>query len=55
MRHIHLRDPDVPKVSLCFDQRLQKWQLTDDPKQVTCGRCRRMMERRLRYEGKNKQ
>jgi len=55
MRHIHLRDPEIRKVSLCFDQRLQDWQLTDDPKQVTCKRCRRMMERRAKYEAKEKQ
>lgn len=52
MRKIHLRDPDIPKVSLCFDQRLQDWQLTDDPARVTCKRCRRMMERRAKYEAK---
>lgn len=52
-RHMHLRDPGIRKVSLCFDQRLQDWQLTDDPKQVTCKRCRRMMERRAKYEAES--
>lgn len=55
MRKIHLRDPQIPKASLCFDVRLQDWQLTDDPKQVTCGRCRRIMEHRKKWEGKTKQ
>jgi len=55
MRHIHLRDPKLPQVSLCFDQRLQDWQLTDDPARVNCGRCRRMMERQAKYKAKNKQ
>jgi hypothetical protein len=52
MRHIHLRDPEIPNASLCFDVRLQDWQLTDDPKRVTCKRCRRMMERREKFETK---
>ena len=54
MRNIHLIDPGigVRKVSLCFDQRLQNWQLTDDPTKVTCKRCRRMMERRAKHEAK---
>ncbi|MBA7587519.1 hypothetical protein ES708_29549 [subsurface metagenome] len=46
MKRIHLRDPEIPKVSLCFDQRVQEWQLTSDPKQVTCGRCRQIIERK---------
>lgn len=54
MRHIHLRDPQIPQTSLCFDQRLQDWQLTDDPASVTCKRCRRMMERRAKYEAKER-
>lgn len=53
-RKIHLRDPGIPNpmVSLCFDQRVQKGQLTDDPNQVTCGRCQRMMKRQQRWKTK---
>jgi len=49
MRNIHLRDPEIREVSLCFDQRLQDWQLTDEPSRVTCKRCQRMMGRRAKY------
>jgi len=46
---IHLRDPKVPIAPLCCCNR--DLQLTDDPDQVTCGNCLRMMEReRMRGE-----
>ena len=52
MRAIHLRDKQVPRMAIHFDINIQQWQLTDDPAQVTCKRCRRMMERRQKYEAK---
>jgi len=52
MRKMHLRDPRLPQMAIHYDVNIQAWQLTDDPKQVTCGRCRRMMERREKREVK---
>jgi hypothetical protein len=50
---IHLRDPKIPTTAVHFllglkeEQLLglKEEQLTDDPKKVTCGTCRKMMER----------
>jgi len=45
MLKIHLRDPRVPRTAIHFMLNLQDWQLTDDPKQVTCKTCIRMIKR----------
>lgn len=50
MKRVHLQDPNIPQVSLCFDQRVKPRQLTVDPKQVTCKRCRQIMEREAKRE-----
>jgi hypothetical protein len=42
---IHLRDPKIPTTAVHFLLGLKEEQLTDDPKKVTCGTCRKMMER----------
>ena len=40
----HLRDKQVPGTSLHFDARVQRYQLTNDPKRVTCERCQYLMK-----------
>ena len=50
MKKIHLRDPRVPRTAIHFMLNLQDWQLTDDPKRVSGGSCRRMMERQRRVQ-----
>lgn len=52
MRHIHLRDPNVPKTAIHYILGLQDWQLTDDESKVNCKMCRKMMERRRRHVAK---
>ncbi|MBA7639536.1 hypothetical protein ES703_47195 [subsurface metagenome] len=52
---IHLRDPNFRRLPFCTVSP-GPWpdaRLTDDPKQVTCGRCLRMIERRQKHEVKN--
>jgi len=52
---IHLRDPKFSGLPLCTvpPGPWPEERLTDDPKQVTCGRCLRMIERRQKHEVKN--
>ena len=49
MKKVHLRDPQLPSTAIHFLLNLTPEQLTDDEKQVTCGQCRRMIERKERY------
>lgn len=43
---MHLRDPKVPRTPLCCVN--PGLALTDNPHEVTCGNCLRMMERERR-------
>jgi len=47
---IHLRDPKIPRIPIHYlmpTMELER-RLTDDPNKVTCGTCRRIMERQKR-------
>lgn len=45
-KKIHKRDPNIKDCPFCTVLRVPDEQLTDDEEAVTCGHCRRMIERR---------
>lgn len=54
MKRMHLRHPKFPSLSICCEWRAQDWQLTDDPKSVTCKGCLKKMEQVENHEAKGK-